>query len=138
MKKLTVALGFVALSTLAACHFGPEKRASWITSKISGELDLNNDQKAKLENVKRAFLDVRKSHQAEQKKHLDEMKQIILADKLDSAKIKSLMAQRDKTMMQDLDVVFGKMSDFHSSLTAEQKKKAVEMLENFASKWNTD
>jgi hypothetical protein len=40
---------------LAACNYGPEKRASWITSKISDELDLNDEQKAKLEAVKRSY-----------------------------------------------------------------------------------
>jgi hypothetical protein len=61
-----------------------------------------------------------------------------LANKLDVQKVKALLAQRDKTMNQDFDMIFPKVSEFHASLTPEQKKKAVEMMEEFSNKWNKD
>lgn len=137
MKKLIAGVLAISFVALIACHRhgGPEQRADWITGKISRELDLNDAQEAKLETVKQAFLENMKQHKGERSQSLDKVKQMISGDRLEAAQVKSLMAQRQKMMDESFDKVFGKVADFHASLTPEQKKKAVELIEKFESKW---
>lgn len=141
MKTVTRSF-FVGVSVLAAfagfaCshHRSPEKRAEWIVSKVSSKLDLTEEQKSKLDAVKAAVLDLHKEHQADRTQHLEELKAWIMSEKLEVTRVKALMAQRQKAMDQNVDRVFGKVSEFHSSLSTEQKKKAVELIDKFASHW---
>lgn len=126
------------LGATGCTHPSPEKRAEWVVSAIKRKLDLNDEQKAKLDAVKQAFLDTRKAHEGDRKKHFEEVKQMILSDKLDANKVKALMQERHKAMEQGFDPVFSKVQEFHASLSPEQKKKAVELMDKFSSHWNGD
>ncbi len=124
-----------AAGVLRSRHFSPEKKAEWITSKISSELDLTTEQKAKLDAVKLGALELRKAHEAERAQHLKEVKDLILSEKLEKTKVKGLMAQRQKAMDEGVNQLFDKVAAFHASLTAEQKAKAVGMIEKFQKHW---
>ncbi len=131
MMRLSVLLSFSFL--LSACNLStPEQRAELGAKKVSYDLDLNDAQKAKLNIVKQAYLDMRKANEEDRKKQLEEVKQLILSDKVDTAKVKTLMAERQKINAKAFDSVFPKVVEFHSALDDTQKKKAVQMLEKFS------
>lgn len=132
---LLIAVG--GLLVMAGCaHPTPEQRASWVTSRISRELDLTDDQKSKLEALKQTLLELRKSHEGEGAQHRDQVREMILAEHLDSKKAKSLISEREKWIDEGFDKVFTKLSALHDSLTAEQRKKAAECFERYSRHWD--
>lgn len=133
--------GLATLATfavVAACTRpkGPEQKADWATAMLSKKLDLNEDQRGKLDAVKTEVLGIMKAHQADRAKNFEEIKQLVLSERLDPARVKALMAERQKLIDENYDRVFAKVSDFHASLKPEQKKEAVEMMEKFAEHMN--
>jgi Spy/CpxP family protein refolding chaperone len=111
----------------------PEQQADWIVKKVTSKLDLNGEQEAKLRAVKEAYLDARKRHSATQREAREEIKQIVLSDALDAKRIRELMKKRNAIVDQEFDGVFGKVADFHASLTPDQRKEAVRWMEKFDS-----
>lgn len=97
---------------------------------ISRKLDLNAEQRAKLDDAKVAFLDARKRHQADQQRHAEDVNALILSDKLDQAKALSLLEGRQGLVKQEAPALIAKMAVFHDSLNADQKKKLIELIEN--------
>jgi periplasmic protein CpxP/Spy len=138
LRKLSFGLFsaiLIAMSIgLTGCHHPTaEERIEWVVSKISSKLDLNTDQKAKLDDVKKAILEIYKGHESERAKQIEDLKEQILADHLDAGKLKSMATQRQKIIDENFDAVFAKVSVFHDSLKAEQRKKAVDLIDKFAS-----
>jgi hypothetical protein len=134
MKRLFSAVMLLAAITLLpACNLqSPEQRAELAVKKISYDLDLNDNQKAKLNEVKQAYLDSRKANEGARDKHFNDIKQLLLSEKIESSKVKPLMTDRQKMWDKAFDSILPKFTEFHSSLTADQKRKAVEMLEKFS------
>jgi protein CpxP len=146
-RKLGFGLGLIAAlagtgamaGVMTGCHgHGPEGRAEWVTAKISSKLDLNDQQKAKLDEVKTAILDARKQHAADRVQGKEELKKLVLSDKLDAAQTKALLERRHQSMESNFDPIFAKVQAFHASLTPEQKQKAADVIDKFASHWSED
>ncbi len=143
-KKLKIVaslcLALMATGALGACQHrhNPEKFAERMTSKITSKLDLNDSQKAKLDEVKVAFLKSRSENKPDREKARAEIKSLITAEKLDTKRIKSLIEERRSGMEKNMDSVLAKVAEFHATLTAEQKQKAVEMMDKFSRKMNHD
>lgn len=127
-------LAAAGMGALAGCggQRSPQQKAEWVVSKISRKLDLTAEQKTKLEAVKQAYLDVWTAHKADRTKRLEDVKQMILSDRLDPAKVKALMAERRKVEDDNFDPIFAKLAEFHASLTAQQKGKIAAFLDKAA------
>ena len=115
-------------------RFGSKLALGLLMLGASSKLDLTAEQRIKLEAVKDTLVAINNAHQVERAKHLDEIKREILSDRLNSAKIKSLIWLTH----ENFDHVFGKVAEFHASLMSEQKRKAVELLEKVTRHWVHD
>jgi Spy/CpxP family protein refolding chaperone len=140
-RRRRFGLGFVtaltAIGLLGSCRpRGPEQRTEWITDRISDKLDLNEQQKVKFNELKNTILEARSRHTGEHRQASQEIKAMILSEKLESQKIQRLIEKRQQIMKQEFDPVFAKLSEFHESLTPEQKREAVKLLEKFESRWH--
>ena len=134
---LGLVTALTALGLLGSCRpRGPEQRAEWITDRISGKLYLNEQQKVKFNELKNTILEARSRHTGEHRQASQEIKAMILSEKLESQKIQRLIEKRQQIMKQEFDPVFAKLSEFHESLTPEQKREAVKLLEKFESRWH--
>jgi Spy/CpxP family protein refolding chaperone len=121
-----------ALATLSACKTpSAEEKANWAVKIITKKLDLTDEQQVKLSAVKDAFLEAKKRNADATRESKEEIKQIILAEKLESSRVQSLMKKRQAIVDAEFNGVFVKVADFHASLTAEQRKDAVYLLEKF-------
>jgi Spy/CpxP family protein refolding chaperone len=105
-----------------ARHWTPEERADWVTKRIAKQLDLNEEQRAKLERSKLS---------KDQQTLFDDVMAQIQADRLDQAKVIQLFERRQELQRQLAPQVVAKIAEFHASLTPEQKAKAVEQLRHF-------
>lgn len=124
----------VALAVVLVCVSGcrpksAEERAEWMADKISDELDLDDVQKAKLDVVKKAYVESRAKRKSEREKGFDELRGFIVAEKFETAKAKDMMARVQKGNAEDLDLLLPKIADFHSSLKPEQKQKAGKLFD---------
>ncbi|HEX4925569.1 MAG TPA: Spy/CpxP family protein refolding chaperone [Bdellovibrionales bacterium] len=126
-----------AIGLLGGCKRGcdAEGRADKVVGKLSRKLDLTEAQRAKLEDVKRAFLSARSKARAGRQQDLDTVKGLILSEKIEAAPVRALVDKHKQVFDENFNDVFAKAADFHASLTPEQKKEAVALIEKFSSHW---
>lgn len=144
-KKLGLAvMGFVSLGMASAAfsgcrhHRSPEKRAEWVVKKISSELDLTDVQVAKLNSIKDEFLAERKAHEGKRKVAVDEFLKQVRSDKMDTAKLQSIVDDRKLHMDQMGPKLVARIAEFHAMLTPEQRNKAADKLQKLADRFHND
>jgi protein CpxP len=108
-------------------HRSPEHRMAWIAKR----LNLDEQQKLKLEAVHETMRQAREQFQQERVELFEEIAAQIQSERLDEAKLLRLLEQRQAVMSQVAPQVIAKVAELHASLTAEQKAKAVEQLARF-------
>lgn len=136
MKKIIYSLLFLGSLPLIliGCDRSPGQRADFLVKKISSKLDLDEIQKTKLIELKDAFQQARKRHQADKNAMRSEVKQLLLSDKISENSVKDLIAKKERIVGEEFPVVFAKFQDFHASLSKEQKEEAVALIEKFRKK----
>ena len=118
---------------LSACTYvSPETKANFATSRISSALDLNKEQKAKATEIKDLYLQIRASYAPQRKADFERIKELVGGDKLDPVPVKAMLAQRQKMFDENFDKVFVKVAELHATLSPEQKKNALEMLDKYS------
>ncbi len=130
-KKFSlIALASIFIAGLAGCYnSGPEDKADWITAKISKKLDLDENQKLKLDELKNEVLNVRKETHNERDGHLKQVKEMIKGESLDKAEIKLLLTQKQEIFNKKSDIIIDKLIAFHASLKPEQKQLIINFIE---------
>ena len=105
----------------------PERRMAWIAKR----LNLDEQQKTKLQAVHEAMHQAREQFHKERAVLFDEIVAQIQSERLDETKVLQLLEQRQALMNQVAPQVVAKVAELHASLTPEQKAKAVEHLARF-------
>jgi hypothetical protein len=134
MKKAILVLATLALS--ACTYVSPETKANIATTRIASALDLTKEQKAKAHEIKDMYLEARKAGYLERREQFDKTKQLIASEKLDPSQIKTMIAQRTKRFDLNFEPIFSKVSDLHATLSAEQKKEALELMDKYSQFWD--
>lgn len=131
--NLALAVLLVGILAVSACgrHRTPEERADWLASKIVKELDLNDQQKIKLEAVKKEFLTARAEMRKEHEAMLDELLAQIQSEQLDQAKLLQLVGRHQAAQSRLAPQVLAKVAELHASLSPNQKAEAAEHLKRF-------
>lgn len=106
-------------------HHGHHK-VEWIAK----QLNLDDEQKAKLDAVHEAMQQAREEFRKERVELFHEMAAQIKSDQLDQAKLLQLFEQRQAVMSQVAPQVIAKIAELHMMLTPEQKIKVIEHLEH--------
>jgi Spy/CpxP family protein refolding chaperone len=137
-KSLLIALiiivGAMSISSCARKWHTPEKRAEWMVKKISKELDLNDDQKAKLNKIKDEIMAKRQEFKGMRTEISDEVISQFKSDKIDEAKLNQLFDSKADKMKEMKSFMISKLVEFHSILTLEQRNKFAEKIGKFRSK----
>jgi len=97
--------------------------------RIAERLNLDDQQKVKLEAIHEAMRQARQEFRDERAGMLDEIAAQIKSDQLDQAKVLQLVEQRLARMNQAAPQVIAKVAELHATLTPEQKTKVVEHLD---------
>ncbi|NOT53060.1 MAG: periplasmic heavy metal sensor [Deltaproteobacteria bacterium] len=108
-------------------HRSSERRMAWIAKR----LNLDEQQKLKLEAVHEAMRQAREQFHQERAELFGEVAAQLQSEQLDQAKLLQLLEQRQAMMSQVAPQVIATVAELHASLTPEQKAKAVEHLEHF-------
>lgn len=137
-KRLTIALIGVLVSAallFSGCRsHSPDHKAEFMVDYISETLDLNDDQKAHLDEIKEEFLAKAKEMHARKEAMHTEFKAELLKEQIDKQRVKALIAQKREHMTEIFDLAVDRLAEFHTTLTPEQKEKLVAKLEYFHEK----
>jgi Spy/CpxP family protein refolding chaperone len=110
-------------------HHDPQQKADWIAKKVASELDLDAQQKAKLDAIKAALL----ARQADFRAVHAGLKDVLLgqlrASSVDTAKLNQALDEREAKIKELRGFLVGEFSEFHAMLTPAQREKLAAKLE---------
>ncbi len=137
MKRSTKIISVVALTVgLAggAAAIGkhrmgdPARKADFIASYISSELELDATQEQALDALKDQLLAARQTMHGDMTSMHDEAKSLITAESFDSAKALQLVTAKTSAINEAAPEVVTALGDFLNSLNAEQKSEISEFM----------
>ena len=111
-------------------HWQSEHHAEQIVERISERLDLNEEQTAKLNQLKDRLAVLREGFRQDREQHRAQLMELISAPELDQQQVLDMIRQRISAMEQKAPELIAAIADFHASLDLEQKQKVKEFLEN--------
>jgi hypothetical protein len=107
-----------------------------MVDKTAGKLDLNEDQKMKLEGLKAEIRKNFQEGQKEKKESLLKIKEEGIKENPDIQKMTSLLQGSFRAEAQRLNQGFDLMLSFQNNLNEAQKKKLTQMISDWVKKWN--
>ena len=147
IKRSLIALTSVTvvLGGLTACGSRGDHARGWsderITEvrgkaieKISGKLDLNAEQKAKLGVLADQMIASRKAFRGNTDPHTD-LQALVAGDKFDRSKAQKLLDQKLQAAQGNGPQMLAAFGDFYDSLNPEQQKQVREKLERRGHGW---
>jgi sterol desaturase/sphingolipid hydroxylase (fatty acid hydroxylase superfamily)/Spy/CpxP family protein refolding chaperone len=134
-RKLMIAASLVAVGLLAvSCHrfrkHDPESRAAFIQDRISGKLDFDETQEAKLKDVTGEVVALVKEFKALRARDHAALIELVNTPELDQERVLSGIAERRALIDARLPQIVAKYAELHKTLTPEQRKEIVEMIED--------
>ena len=112
---------------------GPE---GFIMGMISEKLDLNSDQKARVERIKDQIKERMEAKKDSREGMMDEFANEFKKDNMDKNKLKELDQKREQNMQEMKEFMMDKMIEFHDILTPEQRIKAVDAMKEMKGKFH--
>jgi protein CpxP len=124
-------LGAGAASLISGCHHhrSPEEKAAWVVKKISGELDLTDAQKPKLQAIADFMVNERKIHESQREENYAFALAQVRGERLDRSEVERRINRKLDDMKQKAPRLVELVSEFHASLSPEQREKAATKLE---------
>lgn len=136
-KKITkksmvlVTLACLAIAGTASAGFmlSHKDRADIAVMVITKKLDLNENQVAKLEDIKKEFEKVHAEHAQERAEKVHMIIEMVKSDQIDQSQVIALMNDKIEMLEEKAPIFIEKIAEFHRTLSAEQKQIIVEMIE---------
>ena len=120
------------LLTFAGCkRHAHHKGAEFMVDYVGEVLDLTDDQKADLDQIKAEFTEKVAQMHADHDAVKAEILVQLEKDEMDAAELKQLAAQHRAKMEELIDQGIDRLVAFHKTLSPEQKAKLVNKLEDF-------
>jgi Spy/CpxP family protein refolding chaperone len=137
-KKVTIVLICVFISAaliFTGCRsHSPEGKAEFMVDYIAETLDLNDGQRAQLDEIKDEFLAKAKEMHAKKEAMHDEFIAELRKEEIDQQRMKELISQKKEQMAEIMDLAVVRLAEFHRTLTPDQREKLVAKLEWFRKK----
>jgi Spy/CpxP family protein refolding chaperone len=127
--------GAILATGVAACNYGmrfsgPEERSEWMMHKITKELELNETQQARLENVKDELLKARKTMHENREQHSSDIIAMLKQPTFDRDKANTIVSQHIETVNTQAPVIIDAIGDFYDSLDDAQRARLREFIEH--------
>ncbi|MCW8930850.1 MAG: Spy/CpxP family protein refolding chaperone [Gammaproteobacteria bacterium] len=128
-KVALITITSIILVSLVGCfNHSPEDKANWVISKISDKLELNENQKTKLVEVKDEALKARAKMQKDKSSHFEQVENMIQSERLNKQEIQLLFKSKTEKLAANAEPVIDKLIDFHADLNNEQKQKIIAFI----------
>ena len=109
-------------------HLG---KAEFMVDYIAETLDLNDQQRAHLDSIKEEFMAKAVAMRANKKDMHDAFMTELREPEIDPQRLRGLIAQKQEQMNEIIDLAVTRLTEFHRTLTPEQKEKLAAKLEYF-------
>jgi len=128
LKAIALAALISALAaSLIACN-SEEQQAKIFVSVTANKFDLTDQQKAKLFDIAMAALNLRTEMTKDEKELKQELLTMLGADTLDTARINHVLDDKEQVFRKYSRLLVADFAELHRTLSAEQKRKLIEML----------
>jgi protein CpxP len=143
-RRILMALAAVVLAIgVASCahhrRHDPEQYADNMIEKVTEDLDLTQEQQARLGAVKDEFISAGKEMREDREQAREEFMGLLEQPQLDRAKAQDLVNQRLDAIRAHSPQIINALADFYDSLTPEQQKelreRIREKMEHFESRY---
>lgn len=148
-RRILIALtgATLLLGGLTACGTrGPGGPGGWsearvtemsgkMVERIGDKLDLDAEQKLKLDAVAAEMAAQRKAFRGDSANPRDDLKALIAGDRFDRARAQALLEQKTAAVQQQGPKVLTAFADFYDSLTPEQQQQVRERLDKRRGGW---
>jgi Spy/CpxP family protein refolding chaperone len=102
---------------------------------ISETLDLNDTQQAQLNQIKDDVMTKARQMRNDKESMREEFVAQLRSEEIDEVRVKAVIAEHRAQMDEVVDLIVGRMAEFHKTLTPEQKEKLVAKIESIR-KWH--
>ncbi len=134
-KGLYLAVVSILLSgvwIISGCgHRSHGERAEWMTEKIASKLELNEAQKKQLNSFKDELMDKKQQLRASRSTIEGELIAQLQSEKIDQEHLKEVIAKEEAKLDEMASTFVTQLTEFHDSLTPEQRIKLIEMVEKW-------
>jgi Spy/CpxP family protein refolding chaperone len=138
-KGLTIALIgslFFGVGLFSGCRSqGHHRGVEFAVDYVTEVLDLTEAQQAQLNQIKEELVEKGQQMRANKAKYHDEIMAQLGSEEIDQARVRTIIAEHRVQMDEMIDLVVVRFSEFHRTLTPEQKTKLVNKLKDFH-KWH--
>ena len=112
-------------------NHGHGRGAEFAVDYVTEVLDLTEAQQTHLNEIKEEFMVKRDQMRANKAKHYDEIITLLGSEEIDQNRVRVLIAEHRAQMDEMIDLAVVRLSEFHRTLTPEQKTKLVKKVEDF-------
>jgi Spy/CpxP family protein refolding chaperone len=109
--------------------------SEFIVDYISETLDLNDSQQAQLNQIKDEVMTKARQMRTDKESMREEFVAQLRSEEIDEMRVKAVIAAHRAQMDEVVDLIVDRLSEFHKTLTPEQKEKLVAKIETFK-KWH--
>ncbi len=132
-KRTIIYMTGIALLTtsIVACNRGtPEERGERMVEKVTEELELTATQQGRLSEVKKEFLDMRKTMQSNREQTKTDIQAMLKQPTLDRNKANSIVNQHIETIHSRSPAIIDAIGNFYDSLDNTQRAELREFIED--------
>jgi len=141
MVKKGLYLSLIAFLLLSVAGFAgcrrhsPDQKAEFMVDYVSETLDLNESQKAHLDQIKEELLEKGSRMHTDKAAMHSELISQLRSEEIDQERLRAMVTEHRVKMEEMIDLAIVKLAEFHKTLTPEQREKLVSKLESFK-KWH--
>lgn len=128
-KATAMVAVLVAGGLMTGCKRSPDEKIEKIGSKISSYLDFSEQQDQILKEITAELKTDFATERAYRKSMATEVETLLMAENLDTSRVKQIIEERNARMNQKVDKYLTKVAALHKTLTPEQKKEILEKLQ---------
>ena len=139
LSILLVSILISGLGLFGGCRRSAhDHKAEFMVDYISETLDLDDSQKAQLNQIKNELMAKVRQMRAGKDSMFEELVAQLRSEEIDQARVKALIAERRAQMDEFVDLLVVRLAEFHKTLTQEQKDTLVAKIETFRIWHDTD
>ena len=110
-------------------------KAEFMVDYVSETLDLNESQRAQLDQIKDEIMTKARVMHADKASMREELVAQLRNEEIDQERVNALIAEHRAKIDEMIDLLVVRLAEFHRTLTPEQKEKLIAKIETFK-KWH--
>jgi Spy/CpxP family protein refolding chaperone len=126
----------IGVAGFAGCRrHSPQQKAEFMVDYVAESLDLNESQRAHLDQIKDELMEKGIQMRADKSVMYAELVAQLRSEEIDQNRLKAMVTDHKTKMEELIDLGIVRLAEFHKTLSPEQREKLVAKLESFK-KWH--